>query len=417
MAGLLDFGAQPSGGGLLDFIANDPGSRLGLTMLAASSPKYGRGIAEALQANDQFMQRKQESEWQKMQRDRQAKEWTRQDQENALAAQFFTPGTRELPPLAGDQSAGILPSQGRPAKPAGFDMEGYAQAMMQVNPAKGMQLLQSMQKELPVDKINPEKFTPQSLAKFAQTRNFGDLVPRDKLEFIEGVGVNPHDLTNANRAIPNPNKPFQMNSQGQIVPNQAYQDYEIRKASAGASRTSNNLINAGPKAFDVELAKLDANQLDAWRKTAETSQGILGTVQGLRQADAQGAYSGGGSQAKLAASSLINGLTGYTPKGFVGSELYNSEAKKLILDKVKTLGANPSNADREFIEQTVPQLNTSKEARAKMADFMERKAKESISIYQRAEAHARKNSSLAGFDQFPQPQAQSGNIVDFGSLK
>ena len=71
------------------------------------------------------------------------------------------------------------------------DMPGYAQAMMGVNPTKGTQPMQSLQKELPVDKINPEKFTPASLAKFAQTRNFGDLVPRDKLEFVEGVGVNP----------------------------------------------------------------------------------------------------------------------------------------------------------------------------------------------------------------------------------
>jgi len=53
MAGLLDYGSQPSGGGgLLDFIANDPGARMGLAMLAGSSPKYGRGLMQALQSQD-----------------------------------------------------------------------------------------------------------------------------------------------------------------------------------------------------------------------------------------------------------------------------------------------------------------------------------------------------------------------------
>ena len=53
---------------------------------------------------------------------------------------------------------------------ASFDMPGYAQAMMGVNPMKGMQPAQSLQKELPVDKINPEKFTPASLAKFCRQK-------------------------------------------------------------------------------------------------------------------------------------------------------------------------------------------------------------------------------------------------------
>ncbi|MDR0203541.1 MAG: hypothetical protein LBJ40_15445 [Delftia acidovorans] len=189
-------------------------------------------------------------------------------------------------------------------------------------------------------------------------------------------------------------------------------------AGPSAQETARNESN---RAFGTNLAKLDSEQLDNWRKGAEASHGILSTVDSLRRADAQGAYSGGGSQAKLAASSIINGLTGYTPKGFVGSELYNSEAKKLILDKIKTLGANPSNADREFIEKTVPQLNTSSEARARMADFMERKAAESISLYQQADAYARQNSSLGGFNQFQQPQRpaspQGGKVVDFSSLK
>lgn len=64
MAGLLDYGSQPSGGGgLLDFIANDPGSRFGLTMLAASSPKYGRGLMQALQSQEDMKRQQLQAQY------------------------------------------------------------------------------------------------------------------------------------------------------------------------------------------------------------------------------------------------------------------------------------------------------------------------------------------------------------------
>lgn len=50
--GLLDFAtAQPSGGGLLDFAFSDPSARLGLSLLAASSPKL-RGLGDVMAQQD-----------------------------------------------------------------------------------------------------------------------------------------------------------------------------------------------------------------------------------------------------------------------------------------------------------------------------------------------------------------------------
>ena len=169
-----------------------------------------------------------------------------------------------------------MPSAGRPGIPASFDMPGYAQAMMGVNPMKGMQLMQSLQKELPVDKINPEKFTPASLAKFAQTRNFGDLVPRDKLEFVEGVGVNPYDPANANRAIPNPNKPFAMDASGNIVPNRAYQDYEIRKVCGWCCtyQCQRRPVQKRSGAISARTPRMFFSERDAAQAAASTVQSI-----------------------------------------------------------------------------------------------------------------------------------------------
>lgn len=416
--------------GLFDAVFANPEAT---NALAAGllSGNFGAGLlgmnqVRAQQAERVMRQQAHElqMESQRMEVDKHRRAMQREQGLESMQTQFYQPATQARGDTGAINAAlgeyGIGGQPALPAKPASFDLQGFSTAAVNkglMTPMQMLQLQQAGAKESSINKLDAEKFTPQSLQKFAKSRNYGDLVPRNKLEFVEGVGVDPYDPRNAGRAVPNPNKPFSLSPQGGIVPNTQFQQYELGKAAAGAARTQNNLINAGPKAFEVELAKLDANQLDAWRKSAETAQSTLGTVQALRQADTKDAYSGGGSDAKLAASSLINGLTGITPKGLVGSEMYNSEAKKLILDRVKALGANPSNADREFIEKTVPQLSTSKEARARMADYMERKAQEQIGLYQRAESHARKNHSLGGFQQLSQPQQSGGGVVDFGSLK
>lgn len=196
---------------------------------------------------------------------------------------------------------------------------------------------------------------------------------------------------------------------GNLVPNMPVVQAKGSIAAAGKPSVTNTVINAGPKEFEKQLGELDAKQLGKWRDSAEAANNALGVVQNLRNAEKQGAYSGAGADQKLAAARVIETLTGSTPKGQVGSELYNSESKKLVLEHIKTLGANPSNADRDFIEKTVPQLATSAQARTAMADFMERKAKSQIDLYQRADSHARKNHGLGGFQQFGPTAAPAGS--------
>lgn len=56
MAGLLDAAPSNAGGkGLLDFLTTDAGSRLGLTLLAASSPRL-RGLSDLISQQDQMQQ-------------------------------------------------------------------------------------------------------------------------------------------------------------------------------------------------------------------------------------------------------------------------------------------------------------------------------------------------------------------------
>jgi hypothetical protein len=252
---------------------------------------------------------------------------------------------------------------------------------------------------------------PEVVKSFYESPNFG----REEVKFEDvggqkvpvtkygtapqGIAPLPKTAGPANAAtdllIPDPANP------GKMVLNQPLFDAKGKLAQLGSSRTSNTVINAGPVAFDKELAEMDARQLGQWREAALAGQSLKGTVQQLREAEKMGAYSGGGAETRLAVANMIEGWTGMAPKGVVGSQLYNAEANKLILDRVKALGANPSNADREFLQKTVPQLATNAQARQQMTEWMERQANSAIDRFQRADAYARQNKGLKGFDMFP----------------
>ncbi len=215
----------------------------------------------------------------------------------------------------------------------------------------------------------------------------------------------------AGEVLQDPNKPFAVPG-GKVVANPSFQRYEIDKAAAGAARNNNTVINAGPKAFETELGKLDAEKLGQFRTAAEAGQSTLQTVASLRSAEKSGVFDGGGASAKTALANMVYGITGVEMKELPGSQMFNAQASKLILDQVKTLGANPSNADREFIEKTVPNLSTSATARAQLLDFMEKKAKGNIDLYKRADSHARKNSGLNGFNYLDADQDFSGWSIE-----
>lgn len=412
MEGLLDFIKTPVGQGLLSTVfgglagarRGQPFNSLGRAGLAGLS-----GYSGALERNAQTGKEAQALELQKMQMDDIRAGIVKRTKLDALGPQFFTPGT---PAQAGRPAIpgitpvdSLLPPEfrigstampGTPAKPASYDLTGYANAAMGIDPSKGIDMLTALQKETPFGKVDAKDYTPESVAKFAQSRSFGDLIPRSKMEVSPGGQV--YDPFNIKPGVfmQDPNKAMAMSPTGPI-PNVPFQQYEIGRAVAGASRTSNQLINSGPKAFDTELGKLDAKQLDEWRNGALSAKNTLLTAKKLDDAAANGAYSGGAANLKMTVGSYINGLTGATPKGQIGSEMYTAEANNLILAQIKQLGTNPSNADLTFIQKTVPQLSTNADARKQMTQFMREKAQASIELYQRADTHARKNSGLGGF--------------------
>jgi len=173
-----------------------------------------------------------------------------------------------------------------------------------------------------------------------------------------------------------------------------------RIAAAGAARTSVNMPPA-EAAFTQELAKLDAKQLDSYRDAADKSVGAVARVQAMRDAVQNGIYSGSfaGDRTKLANFFETIGAPGVDPKKLANSQEYQKHANELVLSVLKEgVGSSQiSNADLQFVNETVPQLETSPLARERLLNYIEARSQANIDRFQQADAYARKNRSLGGF--------------------
>ena len=167
---------------------------------------------------------------------------------------------------------------------------------------------------------------------------------------------------------------------------------QLRLKQAGATRVN---VDSGPKAFDSDLGKFAVDTFAKQRESAQAAAGVLQSVGEIRKAVQGGAYQGAGAELKLGAAKALGALgMPYDANTVANTELFNAQAKSFVLSTIKTLGPNPSNADREFIEQTIPRLQTDPTALPKLLAFMERKAGSEVTRYN---SNAKKVQSRAGY--------------------
>lgn len=176
------------------------------------------------------------------------------------------------------------------------------------------------------------------------------------------------------------NQPFMMVN-GQIVANPAYQAYSKAKAAAGAART-NVVVDAAPKAFWSDFGKQASDQLFKEREQAQGAATTLHSIDEIRKVVAGGAFQGTGADLKLNAAKALGSIgLQIAPEQVANSEQFNAITNQFVLGSIKTLGANPSDADREFLKKTVPSLSTDPNALPKLLDFLGRKARTQVEGY------------------------------------
>jgi hypothetical protein len=156
----------------------------------------------------------------------------------------------------------------------------------------------------------------------------------------------------------------------------------------------------GESEFVKELGKLDAKQVVDATKTREAAIGELDTLKKMSELNRQQMTTGTFASGRVAVGNLLGTIGIASDKDKLAtakSEEYQKYAGNLLLDKIKKLGTNPSNTDREFIARIIPQLENSAQARQELIDYMVTRANEVINETTRLEQYARQNRGLGGY--------------------
>jgi len=134
---------------------------------------------------------------------------------------------------------------------------------------------------------------------------------------------------------------------------------------------------------DKKIADLDAKAFTQYNENAKSARKQINSI-GILKTLSDRAVSGTGANMLLPAGKLLNQLTGIEVDGLTESEVFQQLSNTLVLDKSQQMSGALSNADMVFLQQTVPQLNNTKEGRRLSLEIAERLAKREIEIQNQA---------------------------------
>ena len=235
----------------------------------------------------------------------------------------------------------------------------------------------------PFGKIEVDKFTPESLDKFQQSGNYKDLVPTDPTKYTDpymSTGADGRPILVQRNLRTNQVEPVDKSSKVNVSATAGMPPQEVE--------------------FQKEIGKEDAKAVVEARKLRATAVGELNSLNEMAQRNAKGITSGTFASGRVGVANFFNtiGLLGSQDvQKLANSEVYSKSAGDLVLAKIKALGSNPSNADREFVARIVPQLENSPQARAELISYLQKRANDVIKESSNLESYARQNKGLSGY--------------------
>jgi len=158
----------------------------------------------------------------------------------------------------------------------------------------------------------------------------------------------------------------------------------------------------GEAAFVTELGKLDAKKVNEAFTIRENAVSTINSLNKLAQLPDNELITGQFATGRVGVTNLLAtlGLASPTDVNRLStSQEYQKVAGDVILQTLGgKLGSGFSNADREFIQGLIPQLETNPAARRQLISFMQNKNQEIIKESIRLENYARTNRGLSGFE-------------------
>lgn len=181
-----------------------------------------------------------------------------------------------------------------------------------------------------------------------------------------------------------------------------YQEEEQRKKlqEKAAGRTVVSVTTQQESEFSKELGKIQGKQMESAYNTRNAAVKTLDTLTKMSSLNDQQLISGSFSGPRAATANFLNTLglaSDQDAKRLSNTQQFEKVAGDLVLSNIKQLGYNPSNADVVFLNKTLPNLETSSQARKALIDWMGTKAQGSITEVKNMEQYALKNKSLNGY--------------------
>lgn len=163
---------------------------------------------------------------------------------------------------------------------------------------------------------------------------------------------------------------------------------------------------AGPSAQDQTSAKFNdtmaakqGEQLDKSYTAANDASSALAGIRESRKAMQAGAYQGTGADFKLGVMKFTQALgVNIDPEKVANTDYLKSTLGNALLEKAKTLGSNPSNADASRITDIVGSIGKDPQAMSKILDWQEEMAMKSINGHNTRVGQAESNGFKSQFD-------------------
>jgi hypothetical protein len=253
--------------------------------------------------------------------------------------------------------------------------------------------------------VESGKYTPASLAEYQKTGLPADLVLYEKPEKPSGANIKEIGVAEDSRKTVY----LDVNNDLQFVYGKDAEGKQVRVPfTGGVDRTTAKTnvggikLPEGESEFVKELGKLDAKKVSEAMVTRETATSTINSLNKLASLPDNQLITGQFATGRVGATNLLVTLGLAAPSDtnkLVSSQEYQKVAGDVILQTLGgKLGSGFSNADREFIQGLIPQLETNPNARRQLISFMQNKNQEIVKESIRLENYARSNRGLTGFE-------------------
>lgn len=243
------------------------------------------------------------------------------------------------------------------------------QAMFMASPGEYLKAKFKNQMENPFSKIDPKDYTPESVRAFIETKNPSALVAVRKSELSPaGVAYNPYELK-PGTVMADPNKPFSVGNDGKPVANTPYQQYELNKANAGATRVQTQVNSFTPASEEAQK-----DFIRSTRTNYDALRGAPVAIQSIEEAKklipgAKGFMGPGGESLLEAAKFLNNRLgTNIDTAGVKDAEELRTRIFMNIMDNLKKMDASPSQMQQQIMMDSLGKLGTDPGALPRVLD-------------------------------------------------